>query len=361
MEPRNCASCNAPKASSRCGACRSVSYCDKECQREHWKTHKKECSFKTKKKRNAPPKITETIQNDDDSQSKEIQTEDIKTALTLIGDHQQPHSLRVQVADRLLLGVDAARFLKVEQQGLWKTLNGVLSFALRTLTELKSTKSKSKKNGKSKSKLTNQQIVNVQRFCGEFAGSIALKTTVSGERSRDQTIELKSLKLLARSSFWSTNLKILGMKEGDAEYKRRFLKLLSCILNWNSCGLYVLTKLTDLKGNKEHKQQIDNLIALCNDRLEIEDKVQGTNVSVADGVQSVANQCFCQLYAHCERCGKNKALKKYLDSKKNVFFMFSYPMATAQMQKGGVLSVEEIYDRMGDMIDDWGLSDLKNY
>lgn len=43
---RNCNQCNKENASSQCGACKNVSYCSKECQRENWATHKQVCSFK---------------------------------------------------------------------------------------------------------------------------------------------------------------------------------------------------------------------------------------------------------------------------------------------------------------------------
>ncbi len=42
-----CGSCGAPPAIGtelmRCGRCRSVAYCGKECQRAHWKQHKGAC------------------------------------------------------------------------------------------------------------------------------------------------------------------------------------------------------------------------------------------------------------------------------------------------------------------------------
>ena len=38
-----CASCGAEAANSYCGKCRSVCYCGKECQTNHWKIHKPTC------------------------------------------------------------------------------------------------------------------------------------------------------------------------------------------------------------------------------------------------------------------------------------------------------------------------------
>jgi TPR repeat protein len=48
--PISCSSCNKPQPSgqtfSKCTGCRTVQYCNKECQRAHWRTggHKQECN-----------------------------------------------------------------------------------------------------------------------------------------------------------------------------------------------------------------------------------------------------------------------------------------------------------------------------
>lgn len=45
---RTCAHCNSPNmAKSRCGQCKSIWYCDRECQRQHWGSHKAQCSLLT--------------------------------------------------------------------------------------------------------------------------------------------------------------------------------------------------------------------------------------------------------------------------------------------------------------------------
>mmetsp|Transcript_33755 Transcript_33755/g.85422 ORF Transcript_33755/g.85422 Transcript_33755/m.85422 type:complete len:1314 (-) Transcript_33755:702-4643(-) len=50
---RKCAACAKTEAASgdfkRCSQCKSVWYCDKECQKGHWKAHKKECAALAKK------------------------------------------------------------------------------------------------------------------------------------------------------------------------------------------------------------------------------------------------------------------------------------------------------------------------
>eukprot|EP01084_Bolivina_argentea_P213141 362101_1 len=44
-----CANCQCAGATSRCGGCRLVWYCNKDCQRKHWKFHKKQCKFNINK------------------------------------------------------------------------------------------------------------------------------------------------------------------------------------------------------------------------------------------------------------------------------------------------------------------------
>lgn len=38
-----CAKCSKAEGTLRCSRCRKVSYCSKECQRAHWKSHKIKC------------------------------------------------------------------------------------------------------------------------------------------------------------------------------------------------------------------------------------------------------------------------------------------------------------------------------
>ena len=229
----------------------------------------------------------------------------------------------------LLQPPNASQFLKVEEQGLWTVFDSVLSFAYGLLVKMDSMEKRKKNNSDIKEF---KDIFNAQMISYSFATAITMRKHETIKDGTDKTVELNSLKMLARSTFWSTNLKILGLNAAHIEYKRSFLRLLTLMLNWNSCGLYILNKLTDLKGNKEHKEQIDNLIVLCDDA---EDSFE------ANALQGLANQCFCQLYAHCERVGRNKELKKYLDSKKNMYFSFAYGMARAQMEKGTALSMNE--------------------
>lgn len=44
MDELFCSTCGESKASKRCAACKTVNYCNSECQKLHWFTHKKWCS-----------------------------------------------------------------------------------------------------------------------------------------------------------------------------------------------------------------------------------------------------------------------------------------------------------------------------
>lgn len=43
QQEERCASCGSPASGNKCGSCKSVSYCGRDCQRAHWPTHKAEC------------------------------------------------------------------------------------------------------------------------------------------------------------------------------------------------------------------------------------------------------------------------------------------------------------------------------
>ena len=40
---RRCANCGKEGAKKRCGGCKVTHYCDHDCSKQHWKTHKQDC------------------------------------------------------------------------------------------------------------------------------------------------------------------------------------------------------------------------------------------------------------------------------------------------------------------------------
>lgn len=42
-EERICSTCTENNATKKCSRCKTMQYCDRECQRIHWFVHKKEC------------------------------------------------------------------------------------------------------------------------------------------------------------------------------------------------------------------------------------------------------------------------------------------------------------------------------
>lgn len=42
-EERICGTCTENNATKKCAKCKTMQYCDRECQRIHWFVHKKEC------------------------------------------------------------------------------------------------------------------------------------------------------------------------------------------------------------------------------------------------------------------------------------------------------------------------------
>lgn len=46
--PARCANCGSVGPTKRCSRCQSASYCSKDCQRQHWKSHKSVCNEKSR-------------------------------------------------------------------------------------------------------------------------------------------------------------------------------------------------------------------------------------------------------------------------------------------------------------------------
>jgi splicing suppressor protein 51 len=67
-QARSCASCTKTDAHLLlCSGCRLVSYCNKNCQKAHWKTHKPSCAPKTKDSQASSKPEAEEDWVDDDS------------------------------------------------------------------------------------------------------------------------------------------------------------------------------------------------------------------------------------------------------------------------------------------------------
>lgn len=67
-QPTACATCTKTigtndKPLLRCSGCKSISYCNKDCQKADWKTHKKTCSFQPKPKPSSPFSSADSIKS----------------------------------------------------------------------------------------------------------------------------------------------------------------------------------------------------------------------------------------------------------------------------------------------------------
>ena len=61
--PRKCAKCSKPCTGQKCSRCKKVTYCSKDCQRDDWRRHKKDCEGKKKMPHHAsvPAPTTSTL------------------------------------------------------------------------------------------------------------------------------------------------------------------------------------------------------------------------------------------------------------------------------------------------------------
>ena len=64
-EENPCPTCGQEKAPMKCSQCKSVHYCDRECQKFHWPHHKKQCGQLTKEFQNL--QIQSTAQSNEKS------------------------------------------------------------------------------------------------------------------------------------------------------------------------------------------------------------------------------------------------------------------------------------------------------
>jgi len=52
QDDNTCAACGEEKVPHKCSSCKSVQYCDRDCQKIHWSVHKKECDKLSKQMNN---------------------------------------------------------------------------------------------------------------------------------------------------------------------------------------------------------------------------------------------------------------------------------------------------------------------
>jgi mitochondrial splicing suppressor protein 51 len=106
-EEPQCAHCNKTQASlgrrlKRCAKCRNAQYCDRTCQQNHWKQHKKACRSTA----NAQPNSTSTSSSNPASAWKNLQLSPDKPFHRL-NDKTWPHDR--PEADAFQLLIDAYR------------------------------------------------------------------------------------------------------------------------------------------------------------------------------------------------------------------------------------------------------------
>ena len=322
-----CAGCGSESAKNRCGGCNQVYYCDKQCQRKHWKTHKKQCKFKKKKKKKRKAKEKLMVNDDDDKKMEEthqdFNNKDIKKTLEFIGDSNQKYLSRLDEITELLqpnnIPINEKRFEEIEKNGLWQIYDKVLDFSYNHL--------KTKQDN-----MITQKSLNIQMIVQNFHAAIVMNKHATMDGT-DTVREKNCVKLLHFTKFWSRNMEMIVMDQCHVEYKRALFRILTLILNFEVCGKYILEHLTDFKKNKQQEIELNNLCNLCQDGIED---------AAHDALQGLANQCFCQLYIHCQQLKIRDDLKQFLDDKKNIYFNFAYPMAKAQINKRSAMSFDDL-------------------
>eukprot|EP01083_Nonionella_stella_P056798 149376_1 len=320
-----CASCKSSSASRRCGGCQLVYYCDTKCQRNHWKVHKKKCNYKKPQKNkksttaNHPTKSSQA-NNDEAKKADDNTKKNIEDSLRFIGDETQSYLLRLEEVSLLLQPPDVQKFMKIEQLGLWQTYDKVLEFAYNHLKQLKND-----------APIT-QKSMNTQMMAMNITSAITMRKEGTFDGT-DTCTESNCIKLLHHTVFWPRNMEMMVMNTCDIEYKRMFFRILTLILNFKTCGKYILEHLIDFEKNEAHKTQLNNLIHLTDDSIDSPSH---------NALQGLAVQCFCQLYIHCEQLKIRQDLKDYLETKTNMYFQLMYDVAKKQMNKGSALSFDDM-------------------
>eukprot|EP00483_Globobulimina_turgida_P005405 UN05415 len=225
----DCVSCKAPDARNRCGGCKSVYYCNVDCQRNHWKTHKKVCKYKKKKNKklstkSSPNADTSNKSNEEKKGDDNYHKKEIKQSLEFIADNKHKYLDRLDCVSELLQPPNAQKSVEIEKAGVWNIFDKVLEFAYNYLIQLK------------EDKLT-QETLNTQLLSLHFASAIVMKKLGTFDGT-DTCTESNCLKLLHHTSFWGRNLEMIVMETCHIEYKRLFFRIFTLMLNFQTCGKY---------------------------------------------------------------------------------------------------------------------------
>eukprot|EP01084_Bolivina_argentea_P039460 72922_1 len=210
-----CASCSKSNATKTCSACKSVSYCNIKCQRNHWKTHKKKCKLLSKRNSKAKSKP----QKDDDGGHEEIEAgnkgllEEIKKYQVMKTDpnreHAYIHRQKQEVpTDNLYNGIHAS--LSQIGDGVGDPLHGVVDglWTLGSGYPIAGIK-----------QIASKSITGVQKI------ATAPKLITNGlfnsilpndeKNNEDEKIHILAVKFTLRDESDFVDNKILGIKSGD--------------------------------------------------------------------------------------------------------------------------------------------------
>ena len=71
---KKCAQCSVPRPKSAC-ACKTASYCNNTCQKQHWKIHKRECPLRVLSQKKTEDRVTPSSPHSNTQQKERLQTQ----------------------------------------------------------------------------------------------------------------------------------------------------------------------------------------------------------------------------------------------------------------------------------------------
>lgn len=109
-----CSNCGSEDASRKCGGCRTASYCDPVCQKQHWRLHQQACRFlREHATESIPPPVPQAAMQQTTQHPPPRTTDSAPTSFPLstmswvLGDAGGPSSMRT--SSSLLSSVEATR------------------------------------------------------------------------------------------------------------------------------------------------------------------------------------------------------------------------------------------------------------